>query len=645
MKRFITILLAMIITLTAAVFTACSCNPEQGEVNKMTNYDLIKNGNTEYTIIVPKNPDTDIVMAASEIILFFNKAAGCDIGLKYDEEFQHFDKKINENSKYIVLGDTSIDEKAFGIDKSALPAQGYVVKNVNSNVFIVGADSLGVLYGAYEFLKQTIEFEAYGVDEYHYIETKNLKLCELNVTDAPDFKFRYPNYGPLRNEYVANRLRINRERDVWIRDKGNFIHNSQEEFLPSEEYYAEHKDWYSDVMHKDGTRPAQLCYTAHGNPAQVKEMQDKVVDRMIELIDTFYSQGEYRGSISFTQEDGVTWCECDGCTAMKDKYGTNAAAVIHFLNPIADRISQYMNDNWNGRSLDIVFFAYSKTEDAPVKLVDGEYKAIDDTVICRDNLAVFYAPIYASYTYDFNHSVNSKYLETMKKWQVLSKKLYLWTYSDTFADYMCPYDTFSSMQSIYRTAKENNSVLFFDQSRFDVNSLTGFDHLKIYLNSKLAWNVDEDYQTLIDNWFENYFKAAATPMRKIFDGYRSWMKHLMDTTDVALTTGVPYMRAEDWPKQLLCQWEGNINEAYASIEYLKQIDEGLYEKLYDRICLESIWIRFQLIDMHANKMTDAESLERKLSFKKDADRLGFTVWKENDFSSSDITTKYAEWGI
>lgn len=612
---------------------------------KYTDYDLVKNGRTEYTIVIPKGANTDIVTAASEITLFLNKACGLDIVTKYDEEFQHFDKKITKDSKFIILGDTSIDESKYGIDKTALSAQSYIVKTVDSNVFIVGADALGVLYGAYEFLKQTIEFEAYGVDEYYYVKTKNLKLCEINVSDGPDFNYRYPNYGVLRNEQIANRLKINRERDVWIRDEGNFIHNAQEEFLPQDKYYEEHNDWYA-IDRK------QLCYTARGNEDSLKEMQQIVIERMKELITMYYDRGEYRGSISFTQEDGVTWCSCDACKKVLNDYGTNAASVIKFLKPIAAAVKSFMQEEenvkkWGGvHNIDVVFFAYSKTEDAPITTdKNGNYVPINDDVVCEDNMAVFYAPIYASYNYDFNHSINLQYLDKMKQWQTVCKKMYLWTYSDTFPDYMCPYDTFNSMQSIYKTAKENNAFLFFDQSRFDVVSLTGFDYLKIYLNSKLYWNVDEDYNLLIDNWFENYFKAASKPMRKIFDEYRSWMNHLRETTDVPLTTGVTYIRKSDWPKRILTQWEGYISEAYKSIEYLKQIDTGLYETLYDRICKESIWIRFQIIELHSGDITDSELKERKVSFKQDAERLGFIRWRENDFGNSDLTSKYKEWGI
>lgn len=626
MKKFRLICMALAALLTVSTFAACGQGGDSEENGKepgtviSTDYDLVKNKTSEYKIVLESDALYNERLARDEIVDFFYQATGITLQSVTDDEATY-----GKDSKLIILGDTEFTEQS-GVNAAEIPFQGYTIKTVDSNLFIVG-DDYGVLYGAYEFLSKTLNYEIFASDEIRLMKNvTDLKLPDLNISDSPDILWREPNYGPLEDVTTGNRFRVNN--NIWITESGNFIHNSFDEYFPKKTYESTHPEFYSD-----GGK--QLCYCAHGNPESYALMQDIVFERIKTLVNKFYSQGDFRGAISFTQEDNNTWCNCPSCSEQKDKYGTDAAVVIQFLNPVAKKVQEWLDETWSGHSLDIAFFAYYTTEKAPVT-------ASGETLEVEDNVAVFYAPIQGQYMWDFNHEKNASYMQTMKNWRAVCDKFYLWFYSTNYRDYLVWYDSFNSMQSMYRLAKEYNANYLFDQGRYNATSLTAFDSLKVYLNCKLAWNVDADVVSLTNDFFDNYFGAASGAMKKYYNSFRSWSQNVKDNLGISGQCLTNISSATYWPKRILEQWEDCIEEAYQAIEPLKNTDSATYEKLYDRIMSEGIAIRYHLYESNANDYDATELKALRLKFKEDATRLGFTKLTESGSIEDNV---YKKWGI
>ena len=96
-------------------------------------------------------------------------------------------------------------------------------------------------------------------------------------------------------------------------------------------------------------------------------MQDLTVERMKQLINKYYSQGDFRESLSFTQQDANTWCDCSACDSVKSTYGAQSATLIKFINPVARRVREWLETAWPGHKVNIAIFAYFKAESAPTK--------------------------------------------------------------------------------------------------------------------------------------------------------------------------------------------------------------------------------------------------------------------------------------
>ncbi len=273
----------------------------------------------------------------------------------------------------------------------------------------------------------------------------------------------------------------------------------------------------------------QLCYNAHGDALELKKMQDRMFMHAKKLIKKRFDEGRYVETLLFEQTDGGGWCQCEVCKADRKKYGTDAAAIIRFINPVADRIKQWMETEHSGRPMTIVFFAYTATVNAPVK-EDGKggWIPMDESVRPRDNVGVMYAPISANFFYDFDSETygsetqpNAYYLQMIKKWGSLCNKLYLWTYGGNFIHHLTWFDSFESMKKVYEYAKENNAAFMFVEGG-GTSILSRFDSLKMYLHSKLSWKTkwcEEEYETLVNDFFAHWFKESAEPMRKYFNAF------------------------------------------------------------------------------------------------------------------------------
>ena len=646
----------LLATVTAfTVFASCKDNEgsssssspsDNTEITlEYTKYSLVSGGTSEYKIVTKDEVLYNEGFAQEELVEFFYEATGVTLETVSESEVQYSDE-----AKWIILGETQFTEKA-GVDFANIPEQGFTLKTVGSNLFVLGED-YGLLYGVYEFLHQTFGFEFYAADAIALTRgVKDMKMPKFNFSDAPDILWRQPNYGAISSDIkTSQRFRM---MAPWITGQGNFVHNSFDEYFGK---YSKDNPVHPEKYYSDSK--TQLCYTAHGDAEALKAMQTIVVDRMKTLINNKYQNGEFIGSISFTHQDNNDWCTCESCSKMIEAYGTAAATVINFINPVAERIREWLAEAWPGHEVNIAVFAYLRTEQAPVQLIDGEYLparkltaeelatvvdgklngetvyqpkkneenyyVIDEDMYLEENVALFFAPLLANFHFDFNHAKNAGAMETIRRWDAISQKMYYWLYSGHMNDYFIWYDTFDSMQPLYQMVKDCGGVMLFDQARYDASSLTAFDMLKGYLNTKLAWDVDADYSKLIDNYFENYFKDAAEPMKKYFKSFRHWSEYLKENTNIPGQIQTTISSKKYWPKQILVQWEGYIEEAYKAIAPLKNTDRALHDKLYERIEKEGIAIRYELYNLHASTYDPDELIKLRTQFKADVIRLGFT---------------------
>ncbi|MBE5740729.1 MAG: hypothetical protein E7349_07800, partial [Clostridiales bacterium] len=147
-------------------FGGNSSNSTSEEVIEYTEYKLVDNGNSEYKIVLPTDASYDEEIAALEMEELFAEATSITLETVYESEVTYSD-----TAKLIILGDTQYTENA-DVDVDAIPNDGFTLKTIGSNLFVLGEDG-GVVYGVHEFLEKALGFEYYVADVYAL--NKNVK--------------------------------------------------------------------------------------------------------------------------------------------------------------------------------------------------------------------------------------------------------------------------------------------------------------------------------------------------------------------------------------------------------------------------------------------------------------------------------------
>lgn len=597
-----------------------------------SNYDLVLNGRSDYTIVYPSERDSLIDTAAVELQLFFLNATGITLPMRTDEGLTY-----SADAKYIVLGDSALAEQA-GIEVPAerLNENGLYIETKDSNVFLCGATDRGVINAVYEFLHQQFNWECYGTEEIVYDRNVvNEKLLNMTIVDAPDLTTLSSTYGITDNNVVvANRMRYSHNASYWNSGPGMF-HNSFS-YLPRSEYRAQYPNAYSD----DGT---QLCYTAHDDAKTLEWMTDTIAKK----IGQYFIQTDER-HITVSVEDLSTACTCKTCTDMKNKYGTDSAAIIKFVNILCEKVDEWMLTD-EGKpyagDYEIAFFAYHATYKAPVNYdaATDTYTAIDDSVILNEHAGVIFCPINATYQLPLNDPYNQEFYEYARGWTAVTQddNLSMWIYGTNFHYYLVPTNNYNSMQFNNQFMADLNVQWMEDQGQYNNANSTGFSALKVYLNSKLAWNCNLDMGQLIDDFFENYFGPAAPYVRNYYDELRAHFAYLETERNWIGNTYLEPLSQDLWPKNLLERWIGYCDEALEALAPLQESDPIMYTVYSNNVTLESISPRFLLIDLWRSKYTETERQAMMQQFRTDCEKLSITQYSEG----ADIYSLWQNWGL
>lgn len=624
MKRILSFFLAVVL-LTVCVGCSGGQNdtPDDTSASQVQYREelLASAGKTDYKIVVSPEAGNRTQLAVSELISFFRQA--CYAELEVESEMPRY----SDSACYISIGENDFSADAgLDYDEAQLKKDGYHIRTKGNSIFVVGGGDSGNLYGVYELLNILFGLEFYSNDEIYFETRLQVYVPELNYTDNPDFDLRVVYTGSMINDRQYQQYtRTGAWEDCWTSVGG--AHTSFKLLGTStskvEQFRKTHPDWFARSLAEDGTVAKyynQLCYT---NP----EVIEALTQAVIEQVDAWPD----RENVMVGVEDNRYYCQCEDCKAMMQQYnGCASASVIKCVNQIAAAVEEHLRQSEQDRTVNVVMFAYYGYLDAPVKENDdGSYSPIDESVMLADNVCVMIAPIDTDYAHSYwETDYNSSERRSFRQWSALAQSMYLWTYSTNFSYMLVPYDAFNSMQENFQFWKEYNVNYVYAQGQYGNMNATGFINLQTFLQSKLMWDVDADVDALTDGYFEHYFKEAGTAMRQYYDELRAHYAYLRT---IGVDGGIYFniQNKEYWSYALLQQWESCIEEAYIAIEQYKQTDPQTYEKLHDRICLESIAIRHLTAMFYKGMFTDAEYSEYVAQLKADMSALNVSRYSES----------------
>lgn len=592
---------------------------------------IVQGGASPYTVVLPADSTSNEKLAADEFIAVFEEATGIALPSSAEDAYA--------GDKGIYLGATAYKSANDGsFDAERLGQSGFRIVTKNKNIIVYGYGEYGTLYGTYELLHQLFGFETF-TQNYSYTQknVRELPLYDYTITDIPDIQTRLAGYGYVAADSTyMNRMRQVRSQEFFGTFNGSLYHNSFK-VLPREVYEEEHPKWYAK-------NKLQLCYTAQGDETEYKKMTETVAEELKQELIADPSCT----SITFTHEDNQSWCNCAECQLMYEHYHANSAVLIRFCNRVRTLIEEWFNGEGAQyrREFTLVFFAYHQTNAAPVvyDASTDSYAPVDDSVRCIEGVKPFFAESNGDYTHSYYEEENAEIAENMKGWSAVTDSLYFWFYSVNMSCYFTMYDSFNAMLDIYRYAKDNGAEMIFDQGAFNEQGMpSAWSMLKIWLYSKMTWNVNADVNALIDEFFELYYMEAAQPMREYFEAYRSWAQYQKEVLGYGGSRSIFYsaLKQELWPQRTLDMWLEKIQEALDCIAPLAESDAARYAILYDNITCERNAVIYLLLSLYSGNYSNEEVAQYRRWFRDDTIRLGNT--NASEFTA--ISDAYASLGI
>ncbi len=588
---------------------------------------FLKDGKSEYIIIVPDNADFYEDYASRECKRLFFEATGVTLPIVTESEEKAV--AFDENKAYISIGRTKIFETS-GVDNdfSILKRDGYRIVTKGNVLILIGGGSYGTVYAIYGFMERQFGYRYYHPDEVYIKKTSDDSLKDYDVTDIPDFENRTGgNYysgsdAAVRYEGIADcaiRMRTfefyGKGRDgkpFW----GSWVHNHGE-YLDGRKYKIAHRDWYSPEF-------TQLCLSN-------EEMWPEFAQNVIKRIKRCKEQ-EYFG---LGQEDSASFCGCDRCKEQIKKYG-RSGIMMRFTNYVARTVEQWRKENAPERNIYIGTLAYHFTGKPPVKKDEnGNYVPLDDSVVAEKNVFVLMAPIWADYSAPFDDEENNADTKEMiEGWPVISDKLMMWIYGANYSGRFRFFDNLHVLSENYKLFKKYDYIWFYYETNFSKQG-TAFQSMLHFIHAQLAWNTNLDLKDLVVEFMNNFYKDAAPQMKEYLKRLDSYHKERKAILGKKLNRRIPTLLWEMEETQDVLSKEFYDYKSLVSMlnlleEGIAQIKKAKYhaekeKMLIDRIRLEKLTIQYLISFFCEENMTREQFIDFVDAFIYDWKDLGISA--------------------
>lgn len=668
MKKILNVLLSFIFVLSS--FTAlASCGEDEGKreneieryafedgvhdytAPEMENEYLVKNGTTDYVLVVPADASDRVELAVDEFKVLFKRATNLEIPSVLDNSGDPVLQ--DKNAKRISIGETALvkemseaERKTFGYDPSILGTDGVRIITKDNTAYLLGGSMYGVLYAVYDFMQICFNYEFYyrnciEIDT----DVQNLKMRNFNVTDIPDIMARnYGNNVSLHKEAwdfeldsgvvdatdierAMSRYRYINSTEIYLpiyteKDGTEYnygIHNVYNYVHPNSKEGWWRSTWLSDAAPLDNPMYQELCYTAHGNEADLTALIEACADKIIYSLTL--ERWEDRQYVGFTIMDGGYQCTCKACEdAREADGGSYAGAIIRVCNRIMEKVKAWMKDNGQAdRELNLFFFAYGTTEKAPVYFDEekGRYVPANDSVKCRDDVYAYICTHNDSRSIYWADGENKQDIEELVKWGAVAKHMFNWFYQQRYVLYSAYFDTFSMMNGdMYAYALQNGAFYAVNQGDYRGETVTGYGLLNEYVYSKLMWDSTLDMDELCKKFFKAMYKDAADTMWEIFVSEREYSMSVSQDITVGEYNYSKPDKAALYPyKARLLPLIEKYEKALSEIEILKTTSPAEYELVRQRINTEYVAPLYLTLRFYGGKEVRPFSNEKKLEYK------------------------------
>ena len=445
---------------------------------------LFRNGKTSYRIVLSPEASMSEKTAAGELQKYICQVSGAYIPIE-----------ATAGRHNIFIG----WNESCGAPKPADCDESFTYACDGRDIRIYGGSGRGTMYGVFTFLENELGVKWYAPDCTTVPHMDCYTPERFSHTESPALKYRFAAYyGPIHDPVWMAHNKNNSAFKTVNNEYGNISAyggaHTFGKFVNRSEYYDAHPEYYSL---NDGKRNStgQLCLS---NPDVLKICIEGLRKEMRENPDYWV--------YSLSQNDNMSFCECEHCKALEDKYGGHSGAILWFVNQAADAVRDEFPDKYVGT------FAYQYSRKAPVGIVP------------RDNVVIRLCSIECEFSHPLNaNEFNRPFMDDLKKWSSIAPHLFIWDYVVDFAQYVAPFPNFQSLAENIRIFRDHNAIGVMEQAQY--NGEGGeFCEMKAWVLTKLLWNPELDTDALVAEFIKAYYGAAAPMVQKYFDLCKAQVK-------------------------------------------------------------------------------------------------------------------------
>jgi hypothetical protein len=362
---------------------------------------------------------------------------------------------------------------------------------IGKDLLIAGAQPRGVLYGVYEF------FERYtGVRfltrDHTYIPSDASKILipQVDFSYEPSFFFRWPFYEENYNDPAfATRLRVNTisdEKYLGGKTSQELISHSISTYVPVSVYGKTHPEYFAL---EEGVRKLDVG----GGGPQVCSTNPDVIRIVTEGVTKVLDSNPSLTSISVSQMDNNSVCECPVCSELSTKEESQGAPHLALVNAVAKNIAV----SHPGVKIGTLVYWYSRKPPKNMTLLPNV-----QIMLCSIECCTFH-PLD-----DPTCSRNKLFCEDLNKWKDICKNILIWNYNTNFTAYDLPFPNFNTISRNVGLFEKNGVQGVFMQAAGNGLS-TEMSDLRNYVIARCLWVPDKESWELTDEFCRLHYGAAA----------------------------------------------------------------------------------------------------------------------------------------
>lgn len=525
------------------------------------------------TVYYPKDPDPAEKTAAYELARYWQRLTGEETGVYPEPQRPEGRHRFRRFAPWAPLPHTEGDGLRFYVGETRaarlhlplpgdLDRHGFRVGRSGKHLFLRGETPLATRFAVDDFLVRFGGVRWYLPTELgeHVPALREELPREIDYVETPDFlSRRWSNATRSRDDTWERRNKL--------AGRDNFHHSLYRIF--TEAVYEVRPDFFIEI-NAERIRPDddlrghnfQICF---GNPDAAKFAARRAAE--------FFDQNPEAASFSLGMNDTEMICQCSLCQRWVDPEKTFRSRpdysdlLFTFMNRAAEELSKTHPDKFLG------CLAYHWAENVPSFPVHPKVMP--------------YLTADRGQWHDEAFRQNDR--DLMKRWSEAGPErigIYDYYYGSSF---VIP----RLFTKVTKDSLEHARAVGIDGFYAEIYSTWSVDGPKAWLASQLLWDVSQEREVLLDDFYQKFFGEAAEPMRRFFDrceeiwmtqgGPAFWLKFFHDFTQLELFP--PKVNAD--LRALLAE-AAELAESDQVRERVRLVSEGfhlteLYSESYHRI--------------------------------------------------------------